>query len=307
MIRRKEKKQGVTIYYLSKLISDDKLEGIKGKNIKPSMIRLIIDNDAEVYGEDDQLLLVFRKGKIPNDKLETFYENLKQHVKTGSSNRFTATGNRGKRMHNSKKVMTTILGFFDGWTPTQKNILNRNNISRMIPVRETLFNREYPERYKKVVPLIQKIDALYKQYLPLYYKSQHKTAMQTPFRIADTSFTTVTINGNFQTSIHKDSGDYPEGFGNLAVIENGEYTGAETCFPQYGIGVNVRQGDILFMDVHQYHGNLPIHISEQKEEIARMSIVCYLRLNIWKHSKGKTKKYAKMHINKYNNTKRAHI
>jgi hypothetical protein len=41
--------------------------------------------------------------------------------------------------------------------------------------------------------------------------------------------------------------------------KRGDYTGGETCLPQYGVGVDVRSGDVLFMDVHQHHANLPNH------------------------------------------------
>jgi L-rhamnose isomerase len=121
------------------------------------------------------------------------------------------------------------------------------------------------------------------------YKKQYDKAKQTYFRIDKTSFTTVTTNVNFQTTIHTDKGDDAEGFGNLVVIENGKYTGGETCFPQYGIGVNVRTGDVLFMDVHQWHGNLPV--IKDDPDAKRLSIVCYLRHNVWKNTKGKPKSF----------------
>jgi hypothetical protein len=98
---------------------------------------------------------------------------------------------------------------------------------------------------------------------------------------------------NFQTTIHKDVGDDPQGFGNLSVIEYGKYTGGETCFPQYGIGFDVRTGDVLFMNVHEWHGNLPIH--KEDPEARRLSIVCYLRLRIWEKTKGKTRKFMVKH------------
>jgi hypothetical protein len=99
---------------------------------------------------------------------------------------------------------------------------------------------------------------------------------------------------NYQTTVHSDKGDDAEGFGNLAVIERGKYKGGETCFPQYGIGVDVRTGDILYMDVHQPHGNLPIML--ETADAKRLSIVCYLRKNIWDQTKGKTKKFKDYHI-----------
>jgi hypothetical protein len=122
---------------------------------------------------------------------------------------------------------------------------------------------------------------------------QKRKANQTFFKIANTSFTTVTTNINFQTTMHTDKGDDEEGFGNLTVIEDGKYTGGETCFPQYGIGVDVRTNDILFMDVHQIHGNLHIHF--ENKDVKRLSIVCYLRKNLWEKTKNKTKKFMIKH------------
>ena len=133
-----------------------------------------------------------------------------------------------------------------------------------------------------MIPLVQEIDNSYKELIPENYKKQLKKANETYFRIPKTSFTTITTNVNFQTSVHKDKGDDEDGFGNLSVIENGKYDGAETCFPQYGIGVDVRTGDVLFMDVHEWHGNLPM-ISKSKDAV-RLSIVCYLRYNVWKNT-----------------------
>ena len=125
---------------------------------------------------------------------------------------------------------------------------------------------------------------------PEEYKLQRKKANETHFKIPNTSFTTVTTNVNYQTTTHTDKGDDDEGFGNLAVIERGKYTGGETCFPQYGVGVDVRNGDVLFMDVHQWHANTPI-IEEKKEaekpnkfklDYSRLSVVSYLRKNMIK-------------------------
>jgi hypothetical protein len=162
-----------------------------------------------------------------------------------------------------------------------------------ITVRETRFLQEYPEKFKKLVPLIKEIDKYYEKYIPENYEKQKMKANKTPFHIADTAFTTVTTNVNYQTSVHTDKGDDEEGFGNLAVIEEGKYKGGETCFPQYGIGIDVRTTDILYMDVHQPHGNLPIEL--ESPEAKRLSIVCYLRRSIWNQTKGKTRKFMERH------------
>jgi hypothetical protein len=189
--------------------------------------------------------------------------------------------------------MTNIFGYFDFLSPSQKLALKKNGITMPLTIRETKFNMDYPEKYKKTIPLIKEIDQQYAKLVPEKYKLQKKKAKQTPFRIADTCFTTITTNVNFQTTIHKDKGDDPEGFGNLTVIEYGKYTGGETCFPQYGIGFDVRTEDVLFMNVHEWHGNLPIQ--KEDPEARRLSIVCYLRLRIWEKTKDKTRKFMVKH------------
>jgi hypothetical protein len=98
---------------------------------------------------------------------------------------------------------------------------------------------------------------------------------------------------NYQTATHTDKGDDEEGFGNLAVIERGKYEGGETCFPQYGIGVDVRQGDVLYMDVHHHHANLPVVLTEK--DAIRLSVVCYLRKRVWLITKGKTYRFFTKH------------
>ena len=47
------------------------------------------------------------------------------------------------------------------------------------------------------------------------------------------------------------------------------------------------------MDVHEAHGNLPIEL--ETKDAKRLSIVCYLRKNIWEQTKGKTKKFMERH------------
>jgi len=57
----------------------------------------------------------------------------------------------------------------------------------------------------------------------------------------------------------------------------------------------VRQGDLLFMDVHEWHGNLPM-VPNSKDAI-RMSIVCYLRTKVWERTRNKSKAFQKKHLN----------
>lgn len=293
MIIKTEEKNGIKIYTVSKEYDDAEMEKRMNTFIKPNHIKKIIDHDADVYTEEGKLLLRFRKGALDNRHIDTFYENIKDFAKNVSSNRGGASGSKKIGLGTNPKVMSNIFGYFDKWSASQKVIFKKWGKTPKISVRECRFNQSYPEKYKETIPLIEDVDELYKKLVPEQYKLQLKKAKQTHFKIANTSFTTVTTNINYQTSIHTDKGDDPEGFGNLAVIERGKYTGGETCFPQYGIGVDIRNGDILFMDVHVPHANLPIH--KKEKDAVRLSIVCYLRLRIWQQTANKTRKFFESH------------
>jgi hypothetical protein len=294
MIEKKEKKGNVTIYYVKKDYDDDKLLKIMNTKLKRSDIKDFIYDNADVYTEDNKLLLRFRKNKLNKKNIDAFYENIIDFAVTPTSNRGSASGSKSKNIYENPKIMSNIIGYFDKLAPKQKaNIRDSGNKAPSITVRETRFLADYPEKFQKLIPLIKQIDEFYKKFVPDKYVKQKKKANQTPFRIANTAFTTVTTNVNYQTTVHTDKGDDEEGFGNLAVIEHGKYKGAETCFPQYGLGIDIRMGDILYMDVHQAHGNLPIEL--ESKDSKRLSIVCYLRKSIWTQTKGKTKKFMIKH------------
>jgi hypothetical protein len=281
--------------YVKKLIDDDKMEKFENTHVKPEQIKLILRNNADVYDEDTkELLLRFRKNKLTQRSIDEFYDNTIFFATNITSNRGTGSGSKTKSAGLNPKIMTNIIGFFDRMGPSQKVVFRNKGIHLKNSVRETRFNVDYPENFKKTLPLIREIDRQYEINVPDHYKKQRAKADETHFKIKGTSFTTITLNVNFKTTIHKDKGDDPDGFGNLSVIEkDGRYKGGETCLPQYGVGVDVRMGDVLFMNVHHYHGNLPIHYLDK--DAKRFSIVCYLRYNIWKNTRDMSKDQALKH------------
>jgi hypothetical protein len=284
---------------VAKKKTDEEMKRLENTFLKPSQIDTILRKDATVYTEDGKLLLLFRKKKLTGG--QEFYDVIADYMKKHpSTNRGTGSGSTSKNTRDNPKIQTTITGYFDRWSPIHKYLFKKKGVTTPIEVRETAFLSSFPEKFEKMVPFIEQIDHLYKKYLPEYYEKQYKKAKETHFKIADTSFTTITTNINFTTTLHKDKGDDDQGFGNLAVIEKGKYTGGETCFPQYGIGVDVREGDLLLMDVHQYHANLPMKFEEGAE---RMSVVCYLRKKVWERTKNKTRGFMKKHNQTVKNLK----
>ena len=292
-IIHKERKNGIDIYIVEKEFDDSKMEKKMNTFVKREDIKNIIDEDADVYTTDEKLLLRFRKNALPNKHVQEFYDNIIKFALNVSANRGSATGSKKKSVLTNPRVMSNIFGYFDRWSPRQKYVFKTTGKYPKIDIRECRFNMDYPELYEKTIPLIENIDSLYKKLTPQHYEKQIKKAEETYFKISNTAFTTVTTNVNYQTSIHTDKGDDEEGFGNLVVIENGKYEGGETCFPQYGIGVDVRTNDVLFMDVHQPHANLPIKLMDKDSK--RLSIVCYLRKNVWLRSKNKSRRFYETH------------
>ena len=225
------------VVYVSKKYTNEEMEKMKNTFVKESHIDKIFDEDIDVYSkESGRLLLKFRKKVLREEETNAFYEATYEFTKKAvSGNRGSASGSLKKNVRDNPRVQSAILGYFDRWAPKQK--LQLKYVSPIPEVRETRFSLENPEKFKETFPLIRSINKEYKKLLPKYFKAQNKKAKTTLFKIPQTAFTTITTNVNFQTSIHKDIGDDIEGFGNLVVIERGNYKGGETCMVQYGIGV----------------------------------------------------------------------
>ena len=164
----------------------------------------------------------------------------------------------------------------------------------------TQFTRDQVDKWESALPLIKSANKMFSKLTPQKHKNQLQRAAQTSdYQITDTAFSTVTINYNYQTATHKDKGDYDKGFGNLIVLEKNKcvenswaYKGGYLGFPQYKIAVDVRQGDFLAMDVHEWHCNTKLiktnnsntntSNNEPLLDYGRLSMVCYLRKNMIK-------------------------
>ena len=126
------------------------------------------------------------------------------------------------------------------------------------------------------MPLIRRVDEVFKESLPERYQAQADIIAQTSedFYISQTVFTTITVNMNFQTAVHKDKGDYEKGFGVLTALRAGHYTGCYFVLPKYRIACDMQTGDVMLADVHEWHGNTPIYPQGRFE---RLSLVFYYR------------------------------
>jgi hypothetical protein len=319
----KEPKEKAKEIILKQKMTDDQIKAREGTYFSEKDVDEIIDYDADVYAEDPdapggkKLLFKLRKNVIPHDLIKLAWKNFYKSA-NASRNRGAAAGpidvkskywtrrklnkksikgwsaqymEKGKlsKMRVNNNVFSSVLGYFEK-TPFMG-----------LPCRLTSYTQLYFEQYKGGTPYIEKIDDLFKKLVPDRYNVQYKRAKGNPaFQIADTSFSSVTINRNFRTGLHMDAGDLREGFGNLSVIERGKYKGGYTIFPRYKVGIDLRTGDFVAMDVHEWHCNtdlkedtedkkfnssIPEIYRNDKETgtqgidklFSRVSFVCYLR------------------------------
>ena len=113
------------------------------------------------------------------------------------------------------------------------------------------------ELYLRIVEIEKRITSIYKHVLPKQYAEQMKyiDSLLPKWKTEGSAFTTVYALKNHPCAVHVDKFDIPSATGVLTTT--GMFTGNELCMPEYGIAFDVQPSDILFMDVHQLHGNFP--------------------------------------------------
>jgi hypothetical protein len=334
---RPAKITGVKQVILEPKLTDDQLKAREGTYFSEKDVDVIYDEDVDFYAKDPEapggkrLVARLRKNVIPHDIVELAWKNF-YNASSASRNRGAAagpidlkskywtrrkptqvSGHSARYMENGKvskmrvnnNVFSSVLGYFEK-TPFMG-----------LPCRLTSYTQKYFEQYKNGIPYIENIDALFKKLVPDRYKAQYSQAHEKPdFQIADTAFSSVTMNRNFRTGLHMDAGDLKAGFGNLSVIERGKYHGGYTLFPRYKVGFDLRTGDFLAMDVHEWHCNTEMHESPEDKKFnkalpevyrndketgtqgieklfSRLSFVCYLRENLVKCNAKDSKPYYK--------------
>jgi len=253
-------------------IDDASAEKLKATFLDESSFDELLTADADVYDTNGKLLLKYRKNIIPVELARLGYESFKKSI-TWTEGRGTASGGSFKRVRKDGSIANTTVGNFV--QSGAVGFMDRNALVHYC--RKTAFTHEYFEKFTSGLPFVHKVDELYKELCPAWYAKQRAIADSTNrnYVIKDTAFTTVTVNKNFQTAVHKDAGDFPEGFGNLCVYREGSFEGAYFVLPTYRIGVDMQNGDMLFVDVHKWHGNTGF--VNPSEDFLRIAFVMYYR------------------------------
>lgn len=299
------------------LLSDAEADSLAGKLLTddyPWYEWLVDDEDATILKPDGTPLVIYRANALPVKVCEAAYKALRKAA-TPTDNRGMAAGELkaelardadalaetttaritdtkmskrpagiqhkfyrqpikhdgtlSKTHYANKIVKSGIIGYFDRYV-------------RIPYCRTTAFNMAEPEKWKAALPFVRAVAGVFEREAPERYAKQLAMIQRThpDFTIHGTPFTTITVNKNWQTAVHKDAGDYPEGFGVMAALQAGNYTGGNLVFPKYRVGVNMRTRGVCLADVHEWHGNTPIHGVAGLYE--RISTVMYYRENMWR-------------------------
>tara|TARA_R110002110_G_scaffold115166_5_gene285538 strand:+ start:1645 stop:2601 length:957 start_codon:yes stop_codon:yes gene_type:complete len=306
---------------LDEIYCDEDLETMKGQHLDDGWIHHMFDEDCDIFSSSGEFILSFRKKRIDTLLRDVGFDNYKKLVASSrgrgasagpivedagywknhklliKANGYTTgyingeTGVQSKMAVNNS-VFSVVAGYFDAMNTMGKNL----------PCRMTSHTQSNFKNYEEGLPFIQEIAKYYEEIRPDEFNIQNERAkISKDFTIPETPFSTITINRNFRTALHKDSGDFG-GVACLSVLEEGQYNGGIFMIPRFGIGINMRHGDLLIADVHQFHCNTEIWTTPEQDKynekyaksfihmtdfqkavlggesvFSRLSFVCYLR------------------------------
>lgn len=250
-----------------------------GVKLDETSYDLLVEEDADVWTPEGEILFRFRKRCLPRGMAEVAFAELMK-IRHRTNNRGIAAGRiyadrkrtvtkegmptNTPRMEKGGDVMSSIIGYFDRYP-------------RIPYCRETAYNADHPEAFARILPFLAQVDAQYQAMDQERYRRQRLVVDRTSpdFVIAGTSYTTITVNQNFQTAVHTDQGDLKDGLSNILVLRQGSFSGGNLVFPHYRAAVRLDSLDLMCFNSHHMHGNTPIVGSPGK--FKRVSCVLYYR------------------------------
>ena len=266
-------------YKLKRVIPVEEASKLKTTYLNDNDYNVLITEDADGFDLYGNLLFRYRKNAIPTETLKLGVDSFKDSIELTES-RGSASGSSHKRIRKDGSVSNITVG-----NKVESGSVGFMDSGAMVKYcRKTAFAKKYFDKFTAGIPFVQYIDKKYEELCPEHYAKQKAIALGTNqnYVIGNTSFTTVTVNKNFRTAVHQDAGDYKEGFGNLIVYREGHYDGGFFCLPEFGVAIDMQNNDLLFADVHKWHGNT--EITNKSEDWLRISFVLYYREYMYKCS-----------------------
>ena len=253
-----------------------------GKRLDRSCYDVLVGGDepADVFKYDGSPLLKYRPRWFSSE-LCTAVVPACRRAAQATDNRGMAAGEaeefggeiRGQRVRSdgvvsntvsAKSVRSGIVGYF-------------NRTARAPFCRATSFVVSEAAAWQSFLPYIERADEGFREFMPDRWARQNEYARRTAsdWIIPQSTFTTVTVNRNFQTATHRDAGDLAAGFGVMSCLRNDRYDGAFLVFPAHRVAVNFAHGCLALADVHEWHGNTAFE--RMRAFYERITLVFYYR------------------------------
>jgi hypothetical protein len=264
-------------------ISDEEMESKIGRILTDDDYNLVPTRDCVIKDPKGQLLAVYRRGIIPEELREQTWPILHELKSETTTNRGLASGTPrvqgpGTRSY-AMAVPSALLGGFEAQGPRKF-------------CRLTAWTGRETDKYRILWPLLQFIGGRMEADAPDRYQAQMAEVAKThpDWIIPGTPFSTVTVNNTYPTGVHQDAGDLDEGISTLAVLRRGSFRGGVLVIPEYRVGFDMQDGDLLIFNAHAWHGNTdfdpPVKrnmtgkIEGPEPDFERISIVSYFRTKI---------------------------
>lgn len=232
-------------------IASEDLDAKRGKVLSEDDYDVLLHGPTAVYLPDGRIMAKYLPGALRDEALrQGSLDTLREIVKSVSDNRGEASGyERVKLLPEATRSRTPLL------PSAVAGSIDPGGAYRYC--RLTAFTGSEWDKWSGLHPLFGRINEGFRKYVPDRYAAQQGFIERThpEWIVGDTVFTTITVNRSYPTGVHTDSGDLDEGFSNLAVYRSGSYRGGVFVFPEYRVGVDMQDGDLLLMDAHQWHGN----------------------------------------------------
>ena len=117
--------------------------------------------------------------------------------------------------------------------------------------------KRYPAVFDEMRDFFRMLDSAYRAIAPDAYRRLLEAVRNMPWLIPGTCLSSVTVNRDWQSGLHTDSGDF--GPAVATVLTEGEPKGADLVFLQYCLPVRLCPGNVIVANTHAYHGNTPLY------------------------------------------------
>jgi len=271
-------------------------------------------NDTQ-YGftEDGEILFCLIKGAVKEENRQKYADIIRSCCKTKTKNRGASAGecdlryfprqatelcNKHGKPYTDNKPRYSV--YYKDATGKIVNRCQSNQVRSGVagyfdkvaglPCRKVGWSNRNPLKHEALIELATEIQTNHEKYCNQSYLYHRKKAeeCQQNLLFKDTIYSTMTLNYDFRTATHIDKGDLKNGLSTLTIFEDipNNYEGFYLGLPEYKIAFNVRDGDTLIFNAHEYHANTEFNVLSDKLKMddlsgnhfaGRMSVVCYLR------------------------------